>query len=155
MSRSQATWQALGMTVVVELATRDGLDRARRIVEEELAAADAAYSPVRRDTELARVEAGGRQPRCASDARLLDAIESPPRGPPAPTGGLVDPTVGAGPDAGRGHDRGRRPNDRAPRAAARPPGPGMAGRREPTDATATASSARAASASTSGRRARR
>ena len=92
MSRSQATWQALGMTVVVELATRDGLDRARRIVEEELAAADAAYSPVRRDTELARVEAGASPVRVG--ARLLDAIEVALRAARA-TGGLVDPTVGA------------------------------------------------------------
>ncbi len=93
MSLAQATWRALGMTVVVALADRGGLDRARRIVEEELAAADAAYSPVRRDTELVRVEAAGGAPVPVGDC-LLGAIEVALRAARA-TDGLVDPAVGA------------------------------------------------------------
>src|SRR6185437_3542204 len=65
--RFQATWPALGMVVAVEVTDRAALEHARGVVAEELAAADDAYSPVRADTELARLhEAASRRPAPAS-----------------------------------------------------------------------------------------
>ena len=97
--RAQLAWSALGMTVVVETTDPAALPRARAIVEEELAAADAAYSPVRTDTELARLHAA-RGVRTLVSTHLLEAVEAA-LGAARATGGLVDPSavaqlVGAG-----------------------------------------------------------
>lgn len=87
--RTRATWTALGMTVVVETTVADALPWARRVVEDELAAADAAYSPVRTDTELARVHAAQGHRTVVSE-RLLEAV-GVALSAAAATGGLVDP----------------------------------------------------------------
>ena len=90
---AQAAWAALGMLVVVETTDPHALPEARRITEEELLAADAAYSPVRDDTELAGVYAAFGAPAPASPCLLgaVDAALHAARG----TGGLVDPAIGA------------------------------------------------------------
>jgi thiamine biosynthesis lipoprotein len=77
------------MTIVVETTDAALLARARALVEQELAAADAAYSPVRQDTELARLHAA-RGARTAVSPHLLEAVEAA-LGAARATGGLVDP----------------------------------------------------------------
>jgi FAD:protein FMN transferase len=90
-TRAQAVWSALGMTVVVETTDARALPRARRVVEDELAAADVAYSPVRADTELVRLHAAGGRSTAVSD-RLLDAVDVA-LGAAVATGGLVNPSA--------------------------------------------------------------
>ncbi len=90
---AQAVWGALGMLVAVETTDAQALRRARRIAEGELAAADAAYSPVRDDTELAGVHAARGAPAPAGP-RLLEAVAAALRAARA-THGLVDPALGA------------------------------------------------------------
>jgi thiamine biosynthesis lipoprotein len=91
--RAQLSWLALGMTIVVETTDAAALPRARAILEEELAAADAAYSPVRADTELAQLHAA-RGARTTVSACLLDAVDAA-LGAARATGGLVDPSAAA------------------------------------------------------------
>ncbi|MEP6954570.1 MAG: FAD:protein FMN transferase, partial [Solirubrobacteraceae bacterium] len=91
-ARAQARWSALGMTVVVETTVAAALPWARVVVAEELAGADDAYSPVRADTELARLHAA-RGRRTVVSARLLEAVDVA-LGASAATGGLVDPSAG-------------------------------------------------------------
>lgn len=77
------------------------LDRARALVEDELAAIDAACSRFREDSELVRLNRGEGPVRVSSV--LLAAVECALRAAAA-TGGVVDPTVGAAMDA-IGYDR--------------------------------------------------
>lgn len=86
--RFQAGWGALGMVVAVEVTEADALDDARRVLAEELAAADDAYSPVRSDTELARLEASDGRITPVSE-RLCDAVSAALHAAEL-TGGLVD-----------------------------------------------------------------
>lgn len=76
------------MLVAVEVTRRGALEAAQRIVAEELAAADDAYSPVRADTELARLESDGGGATEVS-ARLCDAVAAALEAARL-TGGLVD-----------------------------------------------------------------
>ncbi|MGZ4270543.1 MAG: FAD:protein FMN transferase [Solirubrobacteraceae bacterium] len=108
---AQAVWTALGMTVVVEVCDPGALSWARQVAEDELAAADAAYSPVRDDCELARVHAACGAPTAVSP-RLLEAIDVALDASRA-TGGLVDPGAGTRLVAARA--RGRAPRIRAER----------------------------------------
>ncbi len=88
-----ARWTALGMEVVVQVSLPGALRAARDIVEQELADADAAYSPWRRDTELERLHrTAGRGPREVGPV-LYDAISGALEAA-AQTQGAVDPTVG-------------------------------------------------------------
>jgi FAD:protein FMN transferase len=115
---AQAAWPALGMTVVVEVTDAAALGDARRIVEEELAAADAAYSPVRADTELASVLAAGGAPVRVGPL-LLEALAVALRAARL-TGGLVDPTAGAGVALSKAPEDGAADGRGAPRVLARP-----------------------------------
>jgi thiamine biosynthesis lipoprotein len=88
-----ATWEALGMAVLVQVRDAGSLADARGVLEEELAAADAAYSPWRQDTELERLHrAAGRGLREVGPV-LYDAISGALEAA-AQTQGALDPTVG-------------------------------------------------------------
>ena len=87
-----SSWRALGTTVAIVVLRPGALDPARRAVEAELAAIDAACSRFRDDSELAAVNAAGGRSVHAS-ATFLDALEVALRGA-ALTDGLVDPTIG-------------------------------------------------------------
>jgi thiamine biosynthesis lipoprotein len=87
-----ATWEALGTTASVSVSHVSALPRARRAVERELAALDAACSRFRDDSDLARVnKSGGRA--VSVSALLLEAVMVSLRAA-ALTDGIVDPTVG-------------------------------------------------------------
>lgn len=90
---ARVCWSALGMAVTVLVTDARALAAAQGIVDRELAAADAAYSPVRPDAEVHRVNAahGG---AVAVSERLLDAVEAALRVAHL-TDGAVDPTAGA------------------------------------------------------------
>jgi FAD:protein FMN transferase len=89
---TSASFGALGTTALVATTDADSLGDARRAVERELAAIDAACSRFRSDSDLSRVNASpGRfveigEVLCAALGAALDAAVS--------TDGLVDPTVG-------------------------------------------------------------
>jgi FAD:protein FMN transferase len=92
---SQVAWDsfpALGTTAALFVTEADGLDRARRALEAELAAIDRACSRFRSDSELSRVNrAKGRAIRSSelfveAVAVALDAARV--------TDGAVDPTIG-------------------------------------------------------------
>jgi len=87
-----ARWSDLGTTVSIVVTDPDALPRARRAVELELAALDAACSRFRDDSELTRLNA-----RAGAAVRvsplLLEAIEVALRAASL-TDGIVDPTVG-------------------------------------------------------------
>jgi thiamine biosynthesis lipoprotein len=86
-----SSWRALGTTAAV-VVHGGSHSSARRAVEAELAAVDAACSRFRDDSELERVNAArGRAVRVSP--LLLDALEVALRAA-ALTQGLVDPTVG-------------------------------------------------------------
>ena len=86
------SFPALGTTAALFVTEADGLDRARRLLKEELSAIDAACSRFRADSELSRVNrAGGRSTHVSelfleAVAVALDAARA--------TDGLVDPTIG-------------------------------------------------------------
>ena len=86
------TFRALGTTVVVVTADRDGESAARAAVERELDAIDRACSRFRADSELARVNRAAGEP-VAIGALLLEALEVAVEAARR-SGGLVDPTVG-------------------------------------------------------------
>ncbi len=88
---AEARWRALGMEIVVQVGDPRRLGAARAHVEGELAAADAAYSPHRDDTELRRVAARAPE-HVAVSSGLFDALVAAKRAA-ALTGGLVDPTA--------------------------------------------------------------
>jgi thiamine biosynthesis lipoprotein len=86
-----SSWHALGTTAAV-VVHGGSPAAARRAVEAELAAIDAACSRFRHDSELERVNAARGRPVRVSPL-LLDALEVALRAA-ALTEGLVDPTVG-------------------------------------------------------------
>jgi FAD:protein FMN transferase len=87
-----SSWHALGTTV--GLVVRDGGAHAdaRRAVEDELAAIDAACSRFRADSELTTVNAAAGRPVRVSPV-LIDALDAALRAAVI-TDGRVDPTVG-------------------------------------------------------------
>ena len=85
-------WAALGTGAALALSGAGNPAAARRAVERELAAIDAACSRFREDSELMALNAAGGHPRRVSP-QLAEAIRVALRAA-ALTGGLVDPTVG-------------------------------------------------------------
>jgi thiamine biosynthesis lipoprotein len=87
------SFPALGTTAALFVTERAGLERARRILMDELAAIDRACSRFRLDSELSLVNRARGRPTEASELFLeaigvaLDAARA--------TDGIVDPTVGA------------------------------------------------------------
>jgi thiamine biosynthesis lipoprotein len=90
----QATTQfpAIGTTVVVAVADRDQLDRARATVEETIAAFDQTCSRFRDDSELCSLNAAAGQ-RVKVSPLLFEALGAALRAAQL-TDGDVDPTVG-------------------------------------------------------------
>jgi thiamine biosynthesis lipoprotein ApbE len=89
---ASATWEALGASVVLRLATSSELPAARAAVERELDAIDRACSRFRCDSELSRLNAhSGRLTEVSP--LLIDALTLALRAAEL-TGGDVDPTVG-------------------------------------------------------------
>jgi FAD:protein FMN transferase len=87
-----ARWEALGTSVVLKVADPTALERARAIVEHQLAAIDQACSRFRTDSELSRVNAAeGR--RIEVDELLIEALQVALRAAEL-TDGDVDPTLG-------------------------------------------------------------
>jgi thiamine biosynthesis lipoprotein len=86
-----ARWHALGTTAVLSAPT-DRMTAARRAVEAELAAIDAAASRFRDESELSRLNRNGGNWTAVSPL-LLEALELGLRAA-ALTGGAVDPTLG-------------------------------------------------------------
>jgi thiamine biosynthesis lipoprotein len=87
-----SSWHALGTTVGLVVRDAGAHDAARRAVEDELAAIDAACSRFRDDSELTAVNAAnGRAVRVSPV--LMDALTVALRAA-ALTAGRVDPTVG-------------------------------------------------------------
>lgn len=86
------SFPALGTTAGLFVTAVPGLERARRILEEELTAIDEACSRFRPDSELALLNRGHGCPTRASEV-FLEAIEVALHAARA-TNGAVDPTVG-------------------------------------------------------------
>ncbi len=86
------SFPALGTTAALFVTELSGLPRARRILEQELAAIDAACSRFRPDSELGLLNRGHACPTRASEL-FLEAIEVALHAARA-TNGTVDPTVG-------------------------------------------------------------
>jgi thiamine biosynthesis lipoprotein len=86
------SFPALGTTATLCVTDEVSLDRARPVLERELAEIDAACSRFRSDSELARLNAAAGRP-VAVGARLLAAIQVALRAA-ASSDGLVDPTIG-------------------------------------------------------------
>ncbi len=89
---AQASWSALGTSVVVRSVERDGLADARRAVECELDAIDRACSRFRDDSELVRLNARAGRP-VETGSLLFEALELALDAARL-TDGDVDPTVG-------------------------------------------------------------
>lgn len=87
------TFPALGTTATLVVADPDAADRARRQVDAEIDAVDAACSRFRLDSELTRLNASPGRPVRISPV-LLDALEVALRAA-AISAGRVDPTVGS------------------------------------------------------------
>jgi FAD:protein FMN transferase len=87
------SFPAIGTTALVAVAQPRALAEARRILEEELAALDAACSRFRSDSELAKVNRAQGRPVEVGPV-LFEAVEVAVR-VAALTHGLVDPTLGA------------------------------------------------------------
>jgi FAD:protein FMN transferase len=114
-----ASWEALGTTVVLRLAERGGLPRAREAVASELDAIDRACSRFRPDSELSRLNArGGGVIRIGP--LLAEALAVALRAAEL-TGGDVDPTVGRALELA-GYDRDWRMLPAPPRAGTELPG---------------------------------
>jgi thiamine biosynthesis lipoprotein len=88
-----ATWEALGTTASVGVTDPEALAGARRAVEAELAAIDAACSRFRDDSDLSHLNARAGTPTRVGPL-LLEALQTALRAA-ALTDGAVDPTVGA------------------------------------------------------------
>jgi thiamine biosynthesis lipoprotein len=102
VSCASAAWEALGSRVHVVVTDAAALAQARAAVAAEVRAIDRACSRFRADSELARVHAAGGAPVRVSPL-LAEAVSVALEAARA-TGGLVDPTVGAGMLAA-GYDR--------------------------------------------------
>jgi len=87
-----ATWEALGTSVELRLASSGGMQAARAAVERELDAIDLACSRFRRDSELSRLNARAGSSTKASPL-LIDALALALRAAEL-TNGDVDPTIG-------------------------------------------------------------
>jgi thiamine biosynthesis lipoprotein len=96
---ASATWRALGTLVQLVVTEPSGLPGARRLLDDDLAAVDAACSRFRADSELRSLR-GGRQ---QVSPLLAEAIAVALRAARL-TDGDVDPTVGAAMSAA-GYDR--------------------------------------------------
>jgi thiamine biosynthesis lipoprotein len=92
MAPASARWEALGTSVGVVVSDPQLLAPARRAVEDELAAIDAACSRFREDSELSGLNRGAGTPVRVGPL-LLEAIAVALRAA-AQTDGLVDPTIG-------------------------------------------------------------
>jgi thiamine biosynthesis lipoprotein len=92
-SATISTWRALGTSATVVVTDGGALEAARRAVEAELAAIDAACSRFREDSELVRLNAAAGSPTEVGQL-LFEAIEVALDAARL-TGGAVDPTVGA------------------------------------------------------------
>ena len=110
-----ATWPALGTEIRLVVTDGSQLDQARRLLEADLAAVDAACSRFRSDSELATLPADGRPAEVSP--LLAEAVGVALRAARL-TDGDVDPTVGAAMSA-IGYDRDF--------AAIAPDGPASAG----------------------------
>jgi thiamine biosynthesis lipoprotein len=88
----RAGWRVWGTSVTLLVQPAGALERARRILAEEIAATDETCSRFRPDSELSRLNAAGGRPVRAS-ARFLEALDVA-RCAAEETGGVVDPTVG-------------------------------------------------------------
>src|SRR5207248_7730596 len=93
MTVASASFPALGTTAVVAVSRPHVLAEARWILEQELAAFDAACSRFRPDSELAELNRAAGEPVQVGPL-LFEAVRVALR-VAALTGGLVDPTVGA------------------------------------------------------------
>ncbi len=92
MTLASDSFAALGTHAVVATTDPAALRRARRVLEEELAAVDLACSRFRSDSELVQLNgAAGTEVRVSR--RLLEAVQTA-LDVAALTDGLVDPTVG-------------------------------------------------------------
>jgi thiamine biosynthesis lipoprotein len=89
---AQASWQALGTSVVLRSTDPDALASAREAVERELAEIDLACSRFRADSELVRCNRRAGRP-VAVGALLFEALELALDAARL-TDGDVDPTVG-------------------------------------------------------------
>ena len=98
-AEASATWRALGTLVQLVVTDPAALPEARRLLENDLAAVDAACSRFRADSEI-RSLAGGRQ---HVSPLLAEAIGVALRAARL-TDGDVDPTIGAAMSAA-GYDR--------------------------------------------------
>jgi thiamine biosynthesis lipoprotein len=87
-----SSWQALGTTVGLVVRDARAHDAARRAVEDELAAIDAACSRFRADSELTAINAAAGRPVRVSPV-LMEALTVALRAAII-TSGRVDPTVG-------------------------------------------------------------
>lgn len=93
MTEHVAYWEALGTTASVRVTDEAALEPARRAVEADLAAIDAACSRFRPDSELTLLnEHAG---HWTSVSRLLAAAIATALRAAELTDGLVDPTIGA------------------------------------------------------------
>ncbi|MCQ4082037.1 FAD:protein FMN transferase [Streptomyces sp. RB6PN25] len=90
------SFSALGTTAVLRLTDPAGLEAARRVLEEELAAIDAVCSRIRPDSELSRANAAAASARAAVHVSplLAEVLDVAQRAAEA-TGGAADPTVPA------------------------------------------------------------
>jgi thiamine biosynthesis lipoprotein len=97
-----AAWNAIGTPIRLVVTDATRLSAARAILEDDLAALDAACSRFREDSELVRLDASAGRPTEISPL-LLDAIRAALRGAQL-TSGDVDPTLGRSMEA-LGYDR--------------------------------------------------
>ncbi len=117
---ARIAFPALGTTAALLVTDPDALPVARRVLERELAAIDAACSRFRPDSELSRANAAAGAPVRVGPL-FAEAVEVALRAAAA-TGGVVDPTVGGAVRA-LGYDRtfaALRPEDVGPPPPARP-----------------------------------
>ena len=102
MAFHSASFEAIGVTNQVTVCDAGCLDAAVQIARAELAALDLACSRFRADSEIAALNASGRDGMCVSPL-LFEATEVAIEAARA-SDGLVDPTVGAA-LRGLGYDR--------------------------------------------------
>jgi FAD:protein FMN transferase len=93
-SIADASWEALGTSVVLRLTDPRALGHARAAVERELDAIDRACSRFRSDSELTHIVNAGRGRAVRVSSLLAEALELALRAAEL-TNGDVDPTVGS------------------------------------------------------------
>jgi FAD:protein FMN transferase len=117
---ARVTLRALGTSAVLLVTAPEALDAARRVLEAELAAVDAACSRFRPDSELSLVNRSGGRP--VPVGPLLEEAVAVALAVAEQTGGSVVPTVGAAMRA-LGYDRDFAAGLPAPPPRARTPVP--------------------------------